>query len=193
LEITESLLLRDDEMVLEILHALRALGVRIAMDDFGTGYSSLSYLRRFPFDKIKIDQSFVRGMMEEEDCAAIVRSVVSLGRSLGMSVNAEGVETLAQFQALRDQGCAELQGYLFSRPRPADDVRSMLDCFQNAVPAAHMGSSVGTSFLQSPSNIASVPLKDSCGFGKEHAVLGEHTQDKFSAAESDILPQSALS
>ncbi|HWL82643.1 MAG TPA: EAL domain-containing protein [Roseomonas sp.] len=134
LEITESLLLLDDEMVLEILHGLRAQGVRIAMDDFGTGYSSLSYLRRFPFDKIKIDQSFVRGMMEQEDCAAIVSTVVSLGRMLGMAVNAEGVETREQFLALREQGCNEVQGYLFSAPRPVEEVVAMLDGIRQAAP-----------------------------------------------------------
>ena len=126
LEITESTLIDDDEVVLETLHALRALGVRIAMDDFGTGYSSLSYLRRFPFDKIKIDQSFVRGMSDQSDCLAIIRAVIGLGRALGISVNAEGVETVEQFNALREEGCNELQGFLFSKPRPFDDVADML-------------------------------------------------------------------
>ena len=126
LEVTESLLLADDEGVLAMLHELRALGVRIAMDDFGTGYSSLSYLRRFPFDKIKIDQSFVRGLGEREDCAAIVRAVVGLGRALGMAVNAEGVETAEQFAALRAEGCGEVQGYLFSKPLPAAEIPALL-------------------------------------------------------------------
>ena len=126
LEITESVLLRDDEKVLASLHAIRALGVRIAMDDFGTGYSSLGYLRRFPFDKIKIDQSFVSGMMEREDCLAIVRAVIGLGRSLNIAINAEGVETAAQRTALLREGCGELQGYLFSKPRPAAAVADML-------------------------------------------------------------------
>jgi diguanylate cyclase (GGDEF)-like protein len=126
LEITESVMLQDDDSVLNTLHALRALGVRIAMDDFGTGYSSLSYLRRFPFDKIKIDQSFVRGMAEQGDCLAIVRAVIGLGRSLEMAVNAEGVETPEQLAALRAEGCSELQGYLFSRPKPEAEVRAML-------------------------------------------------------------------
>ncbi len=126
LEITESTLIQDDESVLATLHAFRALGVRIAMDDFGTGYSSLSYLRRFPFDKIKIDQSFVRGMTDQADCLAIVRAVIGLGRSLGIAVNAEGVETLEQFDALRREGCGELQGFLFSRPRPGGEVADML-------------------------------------------------------------------
>ncbi|MFT8243153.1 putative bifunctional diguanylate cyclase/phosphodiesterase [Roseomonas sp. BN140053] len=126
LEITESLLLQDSEGVLAILHEMRALGVRIAMDDFGTGYSSLSYLRRFPFDKIKIDQSFIRGLAENEDCGAIVRAVIGLGRSLGMAVNAEGVETAEQLEALRVEGCSEVQGYFFSKPRPAGEIAGLL-------------------------------------------------------------------
>ena len=126
LEVTESLLLGNDESVLAILHDLRAMGVRIAMDDFGTGYSSLSYLRRFPFDKIKIDQSFVREMNAQDDCVAIIRAVVGLGRSLGMAVNAEGVETVQQFDSLCDEGCGEVQGYLFSKPRPACEIPTLL-------------------------------------------------------------------
>ncbi len=129
LEITESVLLQDDEKVLAILHSIRALGVRIAMDDFGTGYSSLGYLRRFPFDKIKIDQSFVSGMTEREDCLAIVRAVIGLGHSLGIAINAEGVESAAQHAALLREGCGELQGFLFSRPRPAAAVQDMLRQF----------------------------------------------------------------
>jgi diguanylate cyclase (GGDEF)-like protein len=132
LEITESTLIQDDETVLAALHALRALGVRIGMDDFGTGYSSLSYLRRFPFDKIKIDQSFVRGMTEANDCLAIVRAVIGLGRSLGMAVTAEGVETAHQLATLREEGCGELQGYLFSRPRPLAEVTAMVQESQGA-------------------------------------------------------------
>ena len=139
LEITESVLLQDDDATLAVLHQLRGLGVRIAMDDFGTGYSSLSYLRRFPFDKIKIDQSFVRGMAEHEDCSAIVRAVVGLGRSLGMTVNAEGVETAGQLSALRAEGCAEVQGYLFSRPQPVSEVAAMLRLHGNAtLPRPHV-------------------------------------------------------
>ena len=126
LEITESVLLQDDDGVLEVLHALQGMGIGVAMDDFGTGYSSLSYLRRFPFDKIKIDQSFVRGITTQEDSRKIVRAVIGLGRSLGMAVNAEGVETLEQLEALRLEGCGELQGYLFSRPKPACEVPEML-------------------------------------------------------------------
>jgi len=136
LEITESVLIQDEESVLETLHALRRLGIRIAMDDFGTGYSSLSYLRRFPFDKIKIDQSFVRGMAEQEDCRTIVRAVIGLGRSLGMAVNAEGVETVEQLAALRTEGCGEIQGYFFSKPRPGGEVAEMLLQHGNATIAA---------------------------------------------------------
>jgi diguanylate cyclase (GGDEF)-like protein len=126
LEITESIMLADEDHVLSTLHRLRALGVRIAMDDFGTGYSSLGYLRRFPFDKIKIDQSFVRNMTDRQDCMAIVRAVIGLGRSLGMSVNAEGVETRDQLDALIGEGCVELQGYYFSKPKPGAEVLDML-------------------------------------------------------------------
>jgi len=132
LEITESVLLQDDADVMKTLFALRALGVRISMDDFGTGYSSLSYLRRFPFDKIKIDQSFVQGMVKHEDCRAIVRAVIGLGQSLKIAVNAEGVETAEQWDALRAEGCDQVQGFLFSRPRPGDDVLGMLAEHGNA-------------------------------------------------------------
>ena len=132
LEITESVLIQDADSVLKTLHAFRAMGIRIAMDDFGTGYSSLSYLRRFPFDKIKIDQSFVKGIAEQEDCRTIVRAVIGLGRSLHMSVNAEGVETEAQLEALRSEGCGEIQGYFFSKPQPADQVVEMLLLHGNA-------------------------------------------------------------
>lgn len=127
LEITESVLLQDDDGVLATLHELHGLGARIAMDDFGTGYSSLSYLRRFPFDKIKIDQSFVRSMTQHEDSRAIIRAIVGLGRSLGMTINAEGVETSDQLAALQAEGCGELQGFLFSQPEPAEKVAKLLN------------------------------------------------------------------
>ncbi|MFL5165769.1 MAG: putative bifunctional diguanylate cyclase/phosphodiesterase, partial [Microvirga sp.] len=122
LEITESVLLQNSEATLTTLHELRAMGVRISLDDFGTGYSSLSYLRSFPFDKIKIDRSFVRDLAEKEDCAAIVRAVAGLGASLGITTTAEGVETVEQLALVRAQGCTEAQGYLFSRPRRACDL-----------------------------------------------------------------------
>jgi EAL domain-containing protein (putative c-di-GMP-specific phosphodiesterase class I) len=126
LEITESVLLQNSEATLETLHELRAQGVRISLDDFGTGYSSLSYLRSFPFDKIKIDRSFVQELASREDSMAIVRAVAGLGRSLGIVTTAEGVETDAQFDLLRQEGCTQAQGYLFSPPRPAAEVEMML-------------------------------------------------------------------
>ena len=126
LEITESVLLQDSDATLATLHTLREFGVRISMDDFGTGYSSLSYLRSFPFDKIKIDQSFVRELSTRGDCIAIVRAVTGLGTSLGITTTAEGVETSAQLELLRTEQCTEVQGYLFSKPRPACEVEAML-------------------------------------------------------------------
>lgn len=129
LEITESIFLADSEANLATLHQLRDFGVRISMDDFGTGYSSLSYLRSFPFDKIKIDRSFVRDLAERPDCAAIVRAISSLGRSLNISTTAEGVETMDQLDRLRDEGCTEVQGFLFSAARPASEIAALLGKF----------------------------------------------------------------
>jgi diguanylate cyclase (GGDEF)-like protein len=126
LEITESLLLAETEQTLATLHALRALGVRISMDDFGTGYSSLSYLRSFPFDKIKIDRSFMRDLETRGDSLAIIKAVIGLGHSLGMSTTAEGVETEEQLEAVREQGCNEVQGFLFSPPLEPSQVLSLL-------------------------------------------------------------------
>ena len=116
LEITESLLLTDSDSTLKALHELRAMGVRISMDDFGTGYSSLSYLRSFPFDKIKIDRSFIRDLASRADSQAIIRAVIGLGQSLGMSTTVEGVETEEQLSLVRAQGVSEVQGFLFSPP-----------------------------------------------------------------------------
>ncbi|TBY81966.1 EAL domain-containing protein [Rhizobium leguminosarum bv. viciae] len=126
LEITESVLLTDNETALATLHHIRGLGVRIAMDDFGTGYSSLSYLRLFPFDKIKIDQSFIRELGSSKDCAAIVKAVVDLGASLGITTTAEGVETEDQLSRVREQGCGEIQGYLFGKPLPLSSVHDLI-------------------------------------------------------------------
>jgi diguanylate cyclase (GGDEF)-like protein/PAS domain S-box-containing protein len=136
LEITESVLLNESASNLEILHQLRALGARISMDDFGTGYSSLSYLRAFPFDKIKIDQSFVRELVERSDCAAIIRAVTGLGASLGIATTAEGVETPEQLERLRAEGCTEVQGYLFSPPRPMKELGSFLTVRDSRVSSA---------------------------------------------------------
>jgi len=126
LEITESVLLQDSQANMTMLHDLKALGVRISMDDFGTGYSSLSYLRSFPFDKIKIDQTFVRDILEDSDAMAIIKAVLDLGSSMGIVTTAEGVETLEQLNALRGQGCAEIQGYFISRPAPAAEIAKLL-------------------------------------------------------------------
>jgi len=128
LEITETLLLDRSDHVLATLHALRALGVRISMDDFGTGYSSLSYLRSFPFDKIKIDRSFVHAIGDNTDSQAIVRAIVSLGSSLGITITAEGIETENDLAYLRAEGCNEGQGYLFSKAQPAREVAEFLEC-----------------------------------------------------------------
>ena len=126
LEITESLLISDPELVLETLNRLSSLGVKIAMDDFGTGYSSLAYLWRFPFNKVKIDRAFVSELSDDGKVSVIIASIISLAHSLGMRVNAEGVETEAQRQALRELGCDELQGFLLGRPQPlqsSEDIR----------------------------------------------------------------------
>jgi diguanylate cyclase (GGDEF)-like protein len=126
LEITESTLLADSDQVMAILHRLKTIGVRIAMDDFGTGYSSLGYLRSFPFDKIKVDQSFVRGMADDAGAAAIVRAIIGLGSDLGMRITAAGVETRAQLAALRQLPCTDVQGHLFSKPIPAADLPALI-------------------------------------------------------------------
>ncbi len=125
-EITESVLIHETRNVTQVLEHLQKNGVQIAMDDFGTGYSSLGYLLRFPFNRIKIDRSFVKDMTENPDAAAIVGAVVALARRLNMSTIAEGVETLDQFNRLRDEGCDEVQGYYFSRPLPAEDITAMM-------------------------------------------------------------------
>ena len=118
LEITEGVFIQDAAMAVEVLTALRTLGVRLALDDFGTGYSSLSYLQRFKFDKIKVDQSFVRRLGQHADSLTIVRAITHLGHNLGLQVTVEGVETQEQLAVLRELGCDQMQGYLFARPTP---------------------------------------------------------------------------
>ncbi len=125
LEITETVLMQDSEANIETLHKLSALGLQIALDDFGTGYSSLNYLRSFPFNKIKIDRCFVEDIDTREDCRAIVRSVVSLASSLGMTTTAEGVERQEQFDQLRTEGCGEVQGFLYSKAVPVDELTNL--------------------------------------------------------------------
>jgi diguanylate cyclase (GGDEF)-like protein len=133
LEITETALLQDNEAVLEKLHQLKSYGIQISMDDFGTGYSSLSYLRSFPFDKIKIDQSFVRGLGERDDSLAIVRAAIGLGRNLGMTTLAEGVETDDQLGMLRAERCDEVQGFLFSPAVPLKETHQLLGLLQSSM------------------------------------------------------------
>ena len=135
LEITELVLMQDGEAALVMLHQIKSLGVTIAMDDFGTGYSSLGYLRSFPFDKIKIDQSFIRDLSKKTDGLAILRAVVGLGRSLGIVTTAEGVETSKQLEIVRSEGCTEAQGYFFSHPRPAAEVKELIASLNGRVRA----------------------------------------------------------
>ena len=125
LEITETVLLQEGEATLNTLYRLRELGVRIAMDDFGTGYSSLSYLQKFPFDKIKIDRSFIKDIAESTESLNIVRAVAALAHGLGITATAEGVETKEQLERIRAEGCREMQGFLFGAPMPAQDIERM--------------------------------------------------------------------
>ena len=130
-------MLQDNASTLDTLRALRDMGVSIALDDFGTGYASLSYLRSFPFDKIKIDQSFVRDLPSRGDCVAIVRAVVDLAKTLGMRSVAEGIETLEHLEQVAAAGCDEAQGYYFSRPVPASGIVAALEaCGQRLARAA---------------------------------------------------------
>jgi EAL domain-containing protein (putative c-di-GMP-specific phosphodiesterase class I) len=125
--VTETVIMHDREVVFAALSQLRELGVRIALDDFGTGYSSLSFLQRFPFDKIKIDRSFVNELSSASaEARHLARAVVCFAVSLGKTTTAEGVETKEQLDILREEGCVETQGYYFSRPMPASDITRML-------------------------------------------------------------------
>ena len=132
LEITEAVLIRDDDAALAILHQLRSIGVRIALDDFGTGYSSLSYLQRFPFDKIKIDRCFVNDIAGPQGSSSIVQAVVNIAADRHMTTIAEGVETAQQRELLRALGCSEMQGYLFSAAKPAADIKPLLFSHRSA-------------------------------------------------------------
>ena len=127
LEVTEAVLIGNADAALDMLRRIRAIGVKIALDDFGTGYSSLSYLRRFPFDKVKIDRSFVTGIEEQHDSQVIVRGIRDIALGLGMTITAEGVETAGQAQMLVNSGCHELQGFLFSKPRPRTEMTQLFD------------------------------------------------------------------
>jgi EAL domain-containing protein (putative c-di-GMP-specific phosphodiesterase class I) len=132
LEVTERLLLEDSEGTLAAMEQLKSLGVGISLDDFGTGYSSLNYLRKFPFQKIKIDQSFIRGLGEEHDAQAIIGAVAGLGASLDKVVVAEGIETEDQMRQVRMQGCHEGQGHFFGEPMTADRIRTQLAASTNS-------------------------------------------------------------
>ena len=124
-ELTESTIMQDVERMIERVQRMRELGIRLAIDDFGTGYSSLAHLSRFPADRLKVDQSFVR-QLARPDITAIVQTVINLGHALKLSVIAEGVETQEQARTLKDWGCEELQGYFFGRPMPADALAAAL-------------------------------------------------------------------
>jgi len=136
LEITETVLMQNDEAVLAMLHQLRGLGIRIAMDDFGTGYSSLNYLRSFPFDRIKIDRCFTTDVDRDRGDGAIIQAIATLGASLGVETIAEGIETIDQLELVRRAGCTEVQGYLISRPRPAADLPKIIAEFRRDCAAA---------------------------------------------------------
>ena len=126
-EVTESMLISHPEEALRELRALKQMGVHISLDDFGTGYSNLSYLSRFPFDRIKIDKSFVRALGTDPSALPIVQAIIAMGRSLNLVVTAEGVETEQQLRILRDQQCDEMQGFLLGRPIPSRNVCEYLD------------------------------------------------------------------
>jgi EAL domain-containing protein (putative c-di-GMP-specific phosphodiesterase class I) len=127
LEVTESVLLKDTEENLSLLHELRDLGVAVALDDFGTGFSSLSYLHRFPFNKLKIDHSFIAGVVDRDESKAIIHAAVSLGHALGITITAEGVENSAQVTALKEIGCDEAQGYFFDKPVGPERAQMLID------------------------------------------------------------------
>ena len=133
LEITESIFIGNVERTLSVLHGLRSLGVRIALDDFGTGYSSLSYLRSFPFDKLKIDQSFVRDLHTDASAHAIIRAITTLAAALGIETLAEGVELASHMEVLRSEGCDMIQGYLISRPVPANTVAALVQQMNGSI------------------------------------------------------------
>jgi EAL domain-containing protein (putative c-di-GMP-specific phosphodiesterase class I) len=126
LEITESMMMQDVERIAELLGELRKLGLHIAVDDFGTGYSSLAYLKRLPIDSLKVDRSFVKDLPGDADDATITRAVIALAHSLRLKVVAEGVETVEQLDFLRSLDCDEIQGYLLSRPVPAEELEELL-------------------------------------------------------------------
>jgi EAL domain-containing protein (putative c-di-GMP-specific phosphodiesterase class I) len=122
-------MMQNTQSTLAMLHRLRALDVKIAMDDFGTGFSSLSYLRRFPFDKLKIDRAFIEDLSRGQDALAIVRAVTAMAKSFGMVTTAEGVETAEQMELVRELGCTEVQGYYIGRPQPLAGLTRLLEVY----------------------------------------------------------------
>ena len=136
LEITETIIMTDPARARRVLTELADIGVTLSIDDFGTGYSSLAYLRDLPVHQLKIDRSFVSELGKENDCVAIIRAVTRLGSSLGMTTTAEGVETEQQLEILRAEGCVQVQGYLFSRPKPLKEIPTMLRELQPRIRAA---------------------------------------------------------
>lgn len=135
LEITESLLMRDTEKMIETMHRLQASGVQFAVDDFGIGYSSLSYLKRFPVNRLKIDQSFVRDIPDDPDDTAIAIAIIQMGKSLRLNVVAEGIESTEQLNFLRESGCDVAQGYYFSKPLPAEAFIEYYNHFARGLPS----------------------------------------------------------
>ena len=125
-ELTESSIMRSEQTAEKVLTAIKRLGVSIALDDFGTGYSSLGYLRRFPIDTLKIDRSFVKDIVTDNDGAEILSAIIAMAQTLDLRVTAEGVEDIQQFEFLRNKGCDTIQGYLFSRPVPPEDIEMLL-------------------------------------------------------------------
>jgi len=148
IEVTESVMADNDQTVLENLRAIKAMGIPIALDDFGTGYSSLSYLRRFSFDKIKIDRSFVQGQADDPGVRVILEAILGMCQNLGLKTIGEGIETQEQLDVLRDRGCTEVQGYLLGRPMPRDRVQTFI--------RSHLGSPAATGPLGAEPETASV-------------------------------------
>jgi EAL domain-containing protein (putative c-di-GMP-specific phosphodiesterase class I) len=139
LELTESVIVSDIDQVIKKMHALKAIGVRISLDDFGTGYSSLSYLKRLPLDQLKIDQSFVRDIVSDPGDAVMVKTIIEMAKNFGLNVIAEGVETQAQYDFLKEHGCVAYQGFLFGRPMP-------IELFMEALP--HVAAEFESQFME---------------------------------------------